>query len=121
MNEEESKRLERGNPSRQSEVQSEEKGSSHFVRNGFEIFTFSPKTIISWGMLCGIVGLGIASISFYKRSGAEIDERISNHRELNRKLDKHDYDIQNIKEDSKELGSRITDIECYLRKGKGCK
>jgi hypothetical protein len=114
VNEEESKRLERGNPSRQSEVQSEEKGSSHFVRNGFEIFTFSPKTIISWGMLCGIVGLGIASISFYKRSGAEIDERISNHRELNRKLDKHDYDIQNMKDDSKELGSRITDIERYI-------
>jgi hypothetical protein len=103
-----------GSISRQPSVQSEEKGSGDFIRNGFQIFSFSPKTIISWGMLSGLIGLFAASVSFYKRTGSEIDERISNHRELNRKLDKHEFEIENIKEDSKELGSRLTDVERYL-------
>jgi hypothetical protein len=50
----------------------------------------------------------------YKSALSEIDSGIQNNRELNRKLDKHEFEIQNIKEDSKELGSRITDVERYI-------
>lgn len=92
----------------------EREGSSHFKANGLEHFSFNSKTIISWGVLSGLIGLFVASITVYQSFGTNVDERISNHRELNRKLDKHEYDIQNIKDDSKELGSRITDIERYI-------
>ncbi len=114
MNEQDSKRDQRGDTSRQSTVQPEAKAGEHFLRNGFEIFSFDSKAIVSWGLLSGLVGLVLASVTVYRSFGSQVDERIVNHRELNRKLDKHDFEIQNLKEDSKESKQRITDVERYL-------
>jgi hypothetical protein len=117
VNEEESKRLERRNTSAGSTNQ-EGKGGSYFQANGLEHFSFSPRTIISWGVLSGLIGLITASIVVYRSFGSQIDERIANNRELNRKLDKYDFEIDNLKSDSKELGSRVVDIERYINQRK---
>lgn len=96
----------------------EGKSSGYFKANGLEHFSFSPKTIISWGVLSGLIGLFVASIAVYQSFGSNVDQRISNNRELNRTLDKHSYEIQSLKDDSKELGDRITDIERYINQRK---
>lgn len=115
---EEFKGNQRGDTTRQSSLQSEEKTGKHFVRNGFEIFSFDSKAIVSWGLLSGLVGLVVASVTVYRSFGSQVDERIINHRELNRKLDKHDFEIQNLKDESKELKQRITDVERYINQRK---
>ena len=109
----------RGDTSRQPSVQSEEKDGKHFIRNGFEIFSFDSKAIVSWGLLSGLVGLVIASVSVYRSFGSQVDERISNHRELNRKLDKYEWEIQSINRTLDKHDSQIADIEQYFKpKGK---
>lgn len=108
-----------GNTPRQSSVQPEEKTGKHFVRNGFEIFSFDSKAIVSWGLLSGLIGLFVASITVYQSFGSNVDERISNHRELNRKLDKYEWDIQNINRELDKHENQISDIEQYFKpKGK---
>lgn len=96
----------------------EGKSSGYFKANGLEHFSFSPKTIISWGVLSGLIGLITASIVVYRSFGTQVDERITNHRELNRKLDKHEFEIDNLKEGSKDIGARVTDIERYINQRK---
>ena len=109
----------RGDTSRQSSVQSEEKDGKHFFRNGFEVFSFDSKAIVSWGLLSGLVGLVIASVTVYRSFGSQVDERISNHRELNRKLDKYEWEIQSINRTLDEHENQIKDIEQYFKpKGK---
>ena len=97
----------------------EGKDRSFFQANGLEHFAFSPKTVISWGVLSGLVGLFVASISVYQSFGSNVDERISNHRELNRKLDKYEWEIQSINRTLDEHENQIKDIEQYFKpKGK---
>lgn len=109
----------RGDTSRQSPIQPEEKASKHFIRNGFEVFSFDSKAIVSWGLLSGLVGLFIASVTVFQRFGANVDERISNHRELNRKLDKYEWEIANINRTLDKHDGQISDIEQYFKpKGK---
>lgn len=93
----------------------------YFKANGLEHFTFSPKTIISWGVLSGLVGLITASIVVYRSFGTQVDERIDNHRELNRKLDKHEFELQNLKEETKGIKQEQNFIICQLNKGKNCR
>ncbi|MBP7315181.1 MAG: hypothetical protein KA968_08175 [Chitinophagaceae bacterium] len=121
MDEQEPKRVERGNPAGQSEVQPKEKASQSFVRNGFEIFSFDSKAIVSWGLLSGLVGLIFATLTVYRSFGSQVDERVNNHRELNRKLDKFDYDIENIKEETREMKTEQKSIICQINKGKDCR
>ena len=94
------------------------KASGYFQANGLEHFSFSPKTIISWGVLSGLVGLITASIVVYRSFGTQVDERITNHRELNRSLDKHSYEIQTIKDVNDKQDDRIKDLENYARSRK---
>lgn len=109
----------RGDLSRQSSVQSEEETGKRFIRNGFEIFSFDSKAIVSWGLLSGLIGLIFATLAVYRSFGSQIDERISNHRELNRKLDKYDWEIQNINRTLDKHETQISDIEQYFKpKGK---
>ena len=116
---ENSQRDKRGSDPGQSTIQPEKTGNRHFIRNGQQIFTFSPKTLISWGMLSGIIGLCVTSISFYQRLGSEIHTGIANDRELNKKLDRYDWEIQdNIKPKLAEHDNRITDIEKLVNRGK---
>lgn len=97
----------------------EGKDRSFFQANGLEHFAFSPKTVISWGVLSGLVGLFVASISVFQSFGSNVDERISNHRELNRKLDKYEWEIQDINRTLDKHDSQIADIEQYFKpKGK---
>lgn len=96
----------------------EGEGSSYFKANGLEHFTFSPRTIISWGVLSGLIGLITASIVVYRSFGTQVDERITNHRELNRSLDKHSYEIQTIKDVNDKQDDRIKDLEDYARSRK---
>ncbi len=121
MNEQEPKRVERGDPSGQPTLQSKEKTSQHLFRNGFEIFSFDSKAIVSWGLLSGLIGLIFATLTVYRSFGSQVDERIDNHRELNRKLDKFTYDIDNIQEETKEMKSEQRSIICQINKGKNCK
>lgn len=121
MNEQEPKRIERGNPSGQPTLQSQEKAGQSFIRNGFEIFSFDSKAIVSWGLLSGLVGLIFATLTVYRSFGTQVDERIDNHRELNRKLDKFTYDIDNLEEETKEMKSEQRSIICQLNKGRDCK
>ena len=107
-----------GNPSRLPSVQSEEKAGQHFIRNGFEIFTFDSKAIISWGVLSGLVGLITASIVVYRSFGTQVDERIANHRELNKTLIDYDNRIKKTEENQAEIKNDLKDIVCYLAKGK---
>ena len=97
----------------------EGKDRSFFQANGLEHFAFSPKTVISWGVLSGLVGLVIASVTVYRSFGSQVDERISNHRELNRKLDKYEWEIQSINRTLDKHDGQIADIEQYFKpKGK---
>lgn len=108
----------RGGVAGQSSVQPSEETNKHFVRNGFEIFTFNSKTIVSWSLLSMLCGLIFATLAVYRSFGTQVDERIVNHRELNRKLDKFEYDIQNLKDDSKDMEQRIIDVERYINQRK---
>lgn len=96
----------------------EGKSGGYFQANGLEHFSFSPRTIISWGVLSGLVGLITASIVVYRSFGTQVDERIVNHRELNRQLDKHSYEIQTIKDVNDKQDDRIKDLEDYARSRK---
>lgn len=111
----------RGDTSGLSSVQSEEKTGKHFIRNGYEIFNFDSKAIVSWGLLSGLVGLVVASVTVYRSFGTQVDERIDNHRELNRKLDKHEFELQNLKEETKGIKQEQNFIICQINKGKNCR
>lgn len=121
MNEEQDKRMVGSDLPRRDSDQKGKSSPNVFHTQGLEHFNYSPKVIVTIGLVSFVFTIVVGTLMGYKSALSEIDTGIQNNRELNRKLDKHDYDIQNMKDDSKELGSRITDIECYLRKGKGCK
>lgn len=121
MDGKEPERMERGNTPGQSQVQSEEKGDRNFVRNGFQIFTFDSKAVVSWGLLSGVVGLCIASISVYQSFGSNVDERISNHRELNKRLDNQQFRIENLEKQTDLNMKDIRNIENELNPRKGKK
>jgi len=108
---EESKRVERGNIPGQSSTESKEEGSRHFVRNGFEIFTFNSKTIVSWGLLSGLAGLIFATLAVYRSFGTQIDERITNHRGLNKQLDNHEFRINQLEKSDIENKTNIKNLE----------
>lgn len=103
-----------GNLSPGSTDQKGEGRPNVFHTQGLEHFNYSPKVIVTVGLVSFVFTIVVGTLMGYKSALSEIDTGIQNNRELNRKLDKHDYDIQNIKDDSKELGSRITDIERYI-------
>lgn len=98
----------------QHPVQPEEKGSNRMLRDGIEIFGYSPKTVVSLGLLSGIIGLCVASISIYNRLGTEIHNGISNDKELNQRLDKSDWEMQSLKDKTEKFDERITDVEKYI-------
>ena len=114
MNEEQDKRMVGSDLPRRD---SDKKGKSSpnvFRTEGLEHFQYSPKVIVTVGLVSFVLTVIVGTIMGYKSALSEIDSGIQNNRELNRKLDKHEFEIQNIKEDSKELGSRITDVERYI-------
>lgn len=96
----------------------EGKSGGYFQANGLEHFSFSPKTIISWGVLSGLVGIIVASITVYQSFGSNVDERITNHRELNKTLIDHDNRIKKTEENQTEMKTDIKNIICYIAKGK---
>lgn len=108
----------RGNSTGQPTIQSEKKTSEHIVRNGFEIFSFDSKAIVSWGLLSGLVGLVLASVTVYRSFGSQVDERISNNLQLNRTLIDYDNRIKKTEENQSEIKNDLKDIVCYLAKGK---
>lgn len=89
----------------------EGKVSGHFKANGLEHFAFSSKTVISWGVLSGLAGLIFASISVYQSFGSNVDERISNHRELNKKLDNYEFRINFLEKQTEVHTRNIQNIE----------
>jgi len=114
VNEEQDKRMVGSDLPRRD---SDKKGKSSpnvFRTEGLEHFQYSPKVIVTVGLVSFVLTVIVGTIMGYKSALSEIDSGIQNNRELNRKLDKHEFEIQNIKEDSKELGSRITDVERYI-------
>ena len=56
----------RGDTSGQSSVQSEEKDGKHFIRNGFEIFSFDSKAVVSWGLLSVLLVFALLPFLFIK-------------------------------------------------------
>ena len=120
----------RGSDTGQSSVQSEEKGSHHRLRNGFEIFTFNPKTLVSWGMLCGVISVVIASISFYQRLGTEVGgvvrteiEKVEYNKDstLYEKVGELDQYKKDSKKQFKQVFQDLDDLYCYAQKGKNCR
>ncbi len=93
----------------------EGKGRSNVFRTeGLEHFQYSPKVIVTVGLVSFVFTIIVGTLMGYKSALSEIDSGIQNNRELNRKLDKHEFEIDNLKADSKELGSRIGDVEKYI-------
>lgn len=92
-----------------------QKGSPDmFEKNGFQVFTFDSKKVVTIGLLSSLVGLCIASISFYKRFGAEIDYRIEHHLPLNTKLIKMEGRIEQVEKDVSGAKSEVKDIRSYV-------
>lgn len=119
MNDQNDERMERRGKAGQHSVQSEEKGSNRMLRDGLEIFSYSPKTVVTFGLLAGVIGLCVSAISFYQRLGAEIHNGISNDKELNQRLDRTDWNMQDLKDKTEKFDERITDVEKYINsKGK---
>lgn len=108
----------RGDSTGQPTIQSEKKTGEHIFRNGFEIFSFDSKAIVSWGLLSGLVGLVLASVTVYRSFGSQVDERISNNLQLNRTLIDYDNRIKKTEENQTEIKNDLKDIVCYLAKGK---
>lgn len=114
MNEQDSKRDQRGLV---PDGNADKKGKGHphvFTTEGLEHFQYSPKVIVTVGLVSFVLTIIVGTIMGYKSALSEIDAGISNNRTLNKTLDKHEFEIQNIKEDSKELGSRLTDVERFI-------
>lgn len=108
---------ERGDVSGQYPVQSEEKGSKHFFRNGFEVFSFGSQEIVSWGFLAGLAGLIFATLTVYIRFGAQVDERVTKHPDvIEMKIN-----LKNTKEQVDKVESKQESIICQMNKGKNCK
>ena len=117
MNEQEPKRVERADNTGQHSVQSKEKGSKHFVRNGFEVFTFGSQEIVSWGFLAGLAGLIFATLTVYIRFGTQVDERVIKHPDvIEMKIN-----IKNIKEQVDKVESKQEVMICQMNKGRNCK
>lgn len=94
--------------------QKREGRSNVFHTEGLQHFQYSPKVIVTVGLVSFVFTIIVGTLMGYKSALSEIDIGIQNNRELNRKLDKHEFEIENIKEDSKELGSRLTDVERFI-------
>lgn len=96
----------------------EGQAGGYFKANGLEHYTFSPKTIISWGVLSGLVGLFIASISVFQSFGSNVDQRIENYRPLNEKLWSNQRDIGDLKEKTNKHDSQIQGLWDAVNKRK---
>lgn len=90
------------------------KDSGYFKANGLEHFAFNSKTVITWGILSGVIGLFIASITVFQRFNSLVDQRIVDNPALSKRLDRNDWEIQDMKESIKEHDKKITDIETYF-------
>lgn len=91
--------------------------SGYFKTNGLEHFTFNSKTVISWGVLSGLIGLFVASISVFQSFGTNVDDRIIKHPtiiEMN-------INMRNTQEAVKEIQGEQKSIICQINKGKNCK
>jgi len=89
-------------------------GPNVFHTEGLQHFNYSPKVIVTVGLVSFVFTIIVGTIMGYKSALSEIDSGISNNRTLNKTLDKHEFEIQNLKEDTKDLGGRITDVERYI-------
>lgn len=117
MDEQEPKRVERGDPPGQYQVQSQEKGNKHFFRNGFEVFSFGSQEIVSWGFLAGLAGLIFATLTVYIRFGTQVDERLVKHPEfIEMKIN-----LKNTKEQVDKVESKQEVMICQMNKGRNCK
>lgn len=121
MDEQESKRDQRGNLSAGSTNQKGESGSNVFHTEGLEHFNYSPKVIVTVGLVSFVFTIIVGTLMGYKSALSEIDTGIQNNRELNRKLDKHDYDINYLQNETKDMKSEQRSIICQINKGKNCK
>lgn len=101
--------------------QKRESGSHVFHTEGLQHFNYSPKVIVTVGLVSFVFTIIVGTIMGYKSAVSEIDSGIQNNRELNRKLDKHDFDIDNLKEETREMKSEQKSIICQINKGKNCK
>lgn len=115
MNDNESERMERRDQTGQHSVQSEEKSPNRMLRDGLEIFSFSPKTVISWGVLSGLAGLIFGTITIFQRFNSIIDQRILDNPTLNKRLDRNDWEVQGLKEQIEKQNKDITDLQDYFK------
>lgn len=121
MNEQDSKRDQRGLI---PDGNADKKGKGHphvFTTEGLEHFQYSPKVIVTVGLVSFVLTIIVGTIMGYKSALSEIDAGISNNRTLNKTLDKHEFEIQNLKEETKEMKSEQRSIICQINKGKNCK
>ena len=119
----ETSRVERRDSTGQYPVQSkradEQETSNSLHRNGFQIFTINPKTIVSWGMLIFVGGTAISSITFYKRLGAEIHTGIHNDLELHDTLVGFKHEFEDVNKTLKDHDQKFIDLKDYFKpKGK---
>lgn len=98
------------------------KGSPNvFHTEGLQHFNYSPKIIVTVGLVSFVFTIIVGTLMGYKSAVSEIDTGIQNNRELNRKLDKHDYDIQTLKDETTEIKEEQKSINCLINRGKHCK
>ncbi len=93
----------------------EGKDRGYFKANGLDHFSFNSKTVITWGVLSGIVGLFIASITVFQRFNSIVDQRIIDNPILAKRLDHNDWEIQGIKDQIEKQNKDITDIQDYFK------
>ena len=121
MDEQEPKRVERGDLPTGSTDKKRESSPHVFHTEGLQHFNYSPKVIVTVGLVSFVLTIIVGTIMGYKSALSEIDAGISNNRTLNKTLDKHEFEIQNLKEETKEMKSEQRSIICQINKGKNCK
>jgi Tfp pilus assembly protein PilO len=121
VNEEQDSRMERRDIPAGSTNQEGKGRSNVFRTEGLEHFQYSPKVIVTVGLVSFVFTIIVGTLMGYKSALSEIDSGISNNRTLNKTLDKHEFEIQNLKEETKDMKSEQRSIICQINKGKNCK
>lgn len=107
-----------GNSTGRDTNQTQTTQSHSFIQNGLEHFELNPKKAISWGVLVALVS-GVFGIISYTVSGlkmgvSEIDRRIGENPELNRKLTIYEIKLEELDRKAGDHENRIRDLE-YLK------
>lgn len=95
------------------------RGNGLFTANGKDHYVHPLWKVLTAVLALPLGGAFVGGIVSYRTGLSAVDERISNHRELNRKLDKYEWEIQNINRTLDKHENQITNIEQYFKpKGK---